>query len=162
LKEHLAANRENYRARAATWRFYLKLPLAEELPEAITGSAPKDSPYPYADFSRAWFSTLKNLTLNKLVTTAIAIKRYELKHGKPPPRLAALVPEFLPALPVDLMDGQTLRYRLYSDGSFTLYSVGANAQDDGGDPDVEQQNGQVKNGSAWMGRDWVWPRVGST
>src|SRR5205823_13073564 len=47
-------------------------------------------------------------TQAQLVTTAIALKRYQLRHRKLPPDLSALVPEFLPALPRDPMNGQPL------------------------------------------------------
>jgi hypothetical protein len=43
---------------------------------------------------------MKNLTLHEMVITAIATKRYELKHGKAPAGLTTLVPEFLPAIVV--------------------------------------------------------------
>jgi hypothetical protein len=71
--------------------------------------------------------------------------------------LDALVPEFLPSLPRDFMDGQTLRYRLNHGGSFLLYSVGDDTHDDGGDasPKNTQRAGP---GSVWSGRDWVWPQ----
>ncbi|HNQ72044.1 MAG TPA: hypothetical protein PKN95_00375 [Verrucomicrobiota bacterium] len=59
-----------------------------------------------------------------LCITAIALKRYSLRHGNYPAKLDALVPEFLPAVPVDYMDGNPIKYRLNGDGSFTLYSVG--------------------------------------
>jgi hypothetical protein len=56
-------------------------------------------------------------------------------------------------VPRDLMDGQPLRYRLNRDGSFVLYSVGADMRDDGGDPVPETPQGDSY--------DWVWPRLAS-
>ena len=96
--------------------------------------------------------------MNEMVITAIALKRYELKHGKPPASLTVLVPEFLAAVPSDFMDGQPLRYRLNANGSSTLYSVGFDMHDDGGDSLPEAQ-ANIRNYSPWDGRDWVWPRV---
>src|SRR5206468_9734913 len=113
------ADQEGYRAAVAAWRFYMRPPLAEELFDWKDGSKVPPPLYPYADFSKAWSTAMKNLTLHEMVIAAIALKRYELSHGKPPSSLAALVPAFLPVLPCDLMDGQALRYRLTSDGSFT-------------------------------------------
>jgi hypothetical protein len=92
-----------------------------------------------------------------MVMAAIAIKRYELRHGKAPPNLSSLCPEFLATVPLDLMDGQALRYRPGPDKRFTLYSVGDNAQDNGGDasPGGEVQGQRID----WRtGKDWVWPR----
>lgn len=94
-------------------------------------------------------------TTRQLVLAAIGLKRYELRHGKPVPNLAALVPEFLPDLPADYMDGQPLRYRLHADGSFALYSVGENGRDDGGDPTPASPGGATAN--LLNGLDMVWP-----
>jgi hypothetical protein len=59
----------------------------------------------------------------------IACKRHELKYGKLPEDLQALVPEFLPAVPRDPFDGQPFRY---SPVKRLVYSVGINGLDDGG------------------------------
>jgi hypothetical protein len=91
----------------------------------------------------------------ELTVTAIALKRYALRHGKLPPTLAALVPDFLPHTPKDLIDGQPLRYRLHADGSFLLYSVNEDGKDDGGDPRPTSPASQ--NYSFGNGRDMVWP-----
>jgi hypothetical protein len=159
LEQRLTANHRAYQPPFAAWRFYLKLPLADEFGEVVAG--PKaGSQYPYGVFSRAWFATFQNLTLREMVITAIAIKRYQLRHGKSPENLAALVPEFLEKPPRDFMDGQTLRYRLNIDG-FTLYSVGANGRDDGGSATPEPSRWTTRD-DPWSGRDWVWPRVDPT
>jgi len=92
-------------------------------------------------------------THRELVVTAIALKRYQLRHTKTAPDLTALVPEFLGRLPSDWMDGKTLRYRVNPDTSFVLYSVNENGKDDGGDATPE--NPQSRNFSE--GRDMVWP-----
>ena len=123
------------------------------------GPDPDPEPaYPYPDFTRACFTSLKNLTQHQMATTAIALKRHALKHGQPPANLAALVPEFLSTLPTDLMDGQALRYRPNADGTFVLYSVGENLRDEGGDFTTESANDRRQEGTPWSGRDWVWPK----
>jgi len=155
LKLRLNENHLSYRPPVAVWRFYMKLPLAEELPEVLGGASPPNA-YPYTDFSKALFNSMKNLTLNEMVVTAIAIKRYELRHSKPPSDLTGLVPEFLASAPVDLMDGQVLRYHPNSNGTFLLYSVGENGKDDAGNAEANSANGS-QNGFGWNGRDWVWP-----
>jgi hypothetical protein len=92
-------------------------------------------------------------TDRSLTIAAIALKRHYLRHGKYPNTLSALVPEFLPAIPQDFMDGQPLRYR-HEDNSFTLYSVGDNGRDDGGDiTPVASSSGR----QLWQRRDYVWP-----
>lgn len=53
------------------------------------------------------------------------------------------------------MSAKPLRYRLNADGSFTLYSVGEDGRDDGGDPN--SASGTNKFG-LWEGRDAVWRR----
>lgn len=92
----------------------------------------------------------------RLVVTAIALKRHQLRHQKLPTALAELVPEFLPAVPTDPADAEPLRYRLNTDGTFLLYSIGKDGVDDDGDP----KNANEKSSSkSWqMGRDWVWPQ----
>jgi hypothetical protein len=90
-----------------------------------------------------------------MTVTAIALKRYSLRHGKLAPTLDALVPEFLPHTPKDLIDGRALRYRLHADGGFLLYSVNEDGQDDGGDP--RPTSPASLNYSFGNGRDMVWP-----
>jgi hypothetical protein len=60
----------------------------------------------------------------------LALRAYQLTHGRLPTDLAALVPEFLDKVPVDDFDGQPLRY---SPDRKIVYSVGKNLKDDGGD-----------------------------
>ena len=59
----------------------------------------------------------------------LALRAYQLAHGKLPADLNALVPEFLDAVPADDFDGQPLRY---APNRKIVYSVGANLKDDGG------------------------------
>jgi len=95
----------------------------------------------------------------QMTVTAIALKRYQLKHGNYPADLNSLVPEFLPAVPLDPVDGQPLRYRRNADGTFLLYSVGENGVDDGGDPSLEK--GVTSSSYYWQNPhalDWVWPQ----
>ena len=97
--------------------------------------------------SRALQSAVQAETKRRLAVTAIALKRYELHCGKPPPNLLALTPEFLGEVPIDPMSGKPLCYRLNPDGTYVLYSVGEDGNDDGG-----------KGGASfWAGPDAVWP-----
>jgi len=90
----------------------------------------------------------------QVTVAAIALKRYHLRHGNFPPDLAALVPEFLPAVPVDPVDGHPLRYQTTTNG-FLLYSVGEDKTDSGGDPAPSSPS---KTFYWQKGRDWVWPQ----
>ncbi|MDB6034701.1 MAG: hypothetical protein JWM16_5039, partial [Verrucomicrobiales bacterium] len=98
-------------------------------------------------------------TLKEIVSTAIALKRYQIRNGKNPASLSQLVPDYLPTMPTDRMDGQTLRYRLEPDGAFTLYSVGTDLVDQGG---VAPANPDTQPLRSWtMQPDWVWPTLAS-
>jgi len=92
----------------------------------------------------------------QMVGTAIALQRYKLAHGSYPAGLTVLVPLFLPALPRDPVDGMPLRYRANSDGTFLLYSVGEDGEDNGGDPKPAKP--ESKSLYWQRGRDWVWPQ----
>ena len=98
-------------------------------------------------------------TAKQATITAIALKRYQLKHGNYPADLNSLVPEFVPSIPRDPADGQPLRYRRNADETFLLYSVGENAVDDGGNPALEK--GVESSNFNWQNPhalDWVWPQ----
>jgi hypothetical protein len=62
---------------------------------------------------------------------AIAIERYRLSKGELPEKLDQLLPDFLPAVPLDPGDGQPLRY-LVTEKGYAVYSVGPDKMDDGG------------------------------
>jgi hypothetical protein len=66
------------------------------------------------------------------VVVACAAVRYRRAHNSFPQKLDELVPEWLPSLPIDVMDGRPLRYRLNEDDSRDIWSVGLNRLDDGG------------------------------
>jgi len=77
--------------------------------------------------------------------TAIALERYHLKHQNYPERLADLVPAFLPRELEDVITGKPLHYRIKSDGTPLIYSVGLNEKDDDGKPYRSPKLG-----------DWAW------
>jgi hypothetical protein len=86
-----------------------------------------------------------------MASTACALERHWRKHGSYPETLSALVPEFLPAEPRDLMDGRPLRYAKTPEGFFKLWAVGRDGVDDGG---VAKKKGMAADET---GIDWVWP-----
>jgi hypothetical protein len=65
-------------------------------------------------------------------SVAIALELYRLAHGGLPETLRELVPEYLPAVPLDPYTQKPLLYRRAEGGTFLLYSVGKNRTDDGG------------------------------
>jgi hypothetical protein len=79
---------------------------------------------------------------------ACALERVRLARGSYPATLDELVPEFLPAVPMEVVNGKPYQYRRTDDGSFVLYSVAMNLRDDGGiiDPKL----------SVSKQLDWVW------
>ena len=102
-------------------------------------------------------------TARRVVITAIALKRYQLKHGKYPAGLDSLAPEFVSAVPLDPVDGKPLRYRPNPDGTFLLYSIGGNGVDDGGNPALEKGvDGSTFQWQNPHALDWVWPQPATT
>jgi hypothetical protein len=99
--------------------------------------------------------TVQAETARRMLITALALKRYSLQHGRAPKSLESLVPGFLPAVPIDGMDGKPMRYRLIEDGTFLLYSVGEDGVDDGGDCSLVK--GKERATQIWDGKDAVWP-----
>jgi hypothetical protein len=62
---------------------------------------------------------------------AFALAAYQRERGMYPPKLDALVPDYLATIPQDLFSGKALIYRPAGNG-YLLYSVGANEIDDQG------------------------------
>jgi len=110
------------------------------------------------EFGGNWMASVmsKNIRIEaeqRVVVTAIALKRYQLKHGTWPQTIGELAPEFFASVPIDPYDGKPLRYHPNEDGTYLLYCVGEDGVDDGGDP--SGANYQWANPKA---RDWVWPQ----
>jgi len=109
--------------------------------------------------SRNLQKTLRMEAARLIVVTAIALKRFQLKHDQWPESLTEVVPEFLPSVPIDPYDGKPLRYRPNGDGTYLLYCVGKDGVDDGGDPTCPPSAGS--SSLDWLNpkaRDWVWPQ----
>jgi hypothetical protein len=85
-----------------------------------------------------------------------------LKNDHFPTELKQLIPQFLSSIPIDPIDGKPLRYRMQSDGTFLLYSVGVDGTDEGGDVTLTNSApGQewVRPAYPSLAHDWVWPRA---
>jgi len=79
---------------------------------------------------------------------ACALERFRLANGSFPETLDALVPKFIPQLPIDPISGKPYNYRRTSEGPFLLYSIGWDEKDNGGIPG--------KNLFDDKEGDWVW------
>ena len=105
--------------------------------------------------------------------TAVALELYRRRTGNWPEHLDDLVPDLLPQVPRDRLDGHTLKYRLVDDRPL-LYSVGADRDDDGGrlpagDGTAAQRNKAARDymaanlspdGKIDPDGDWIlWPPV---
>jgi hypothetical protein len=125
---------------------FLRLPDWEE----IFGVGPTSIPH----------KTIQAEAARRIVITAIALKRFQLKQGGWPQRLNELAPEFISSVPIDPFDGKPLKYHPNTDGTYCLYSVGEDGIDDGGDvtPAAPSSFTGTANWSWQRARDWVWPQ----
>jgi len=112
-----------------------------------------------ASLSKVLPQVMQAEAARRMTLAAIALQRSKLAHGRYPASLSGLVPEFLAAVPSDPVDGRSLRYRLQTDGTFLLYSVGENGVDDGGNPaPTGAAEGAGVHWQSPSAPDWVWPR----
>lgn len=84
--------------------------------------------------------------------TAIAIEIYRRKHGSYPSSLADIETSILPAIPLDMFDGQPLRYlphNLLDNNRPVIYSIGVDRKDDHARAPEKIING-VASPSNWM------------
>ena len=75
---------------------------------------------------------MREESFRQMTISALAIKRYQMRHGKTPEHLHELVPEFLLAVPCDYMTGKDLLYQRKTAETYLLYSVGENGLDENG------------------------------
>jgi hypothetical protein len=88
-------------------------------------------------FSRAVDAT--RLIIDRSSRVAVAVERFRRDRGTLPGALTDLVPAYLRDVPVDPHSGRPLLFRP-ADGAYTIYSVGPDLKDDGGDLTSELQN----------------------
>jgi hypothetical protein len=85
------------------------------------------------------------------VVLACALERYRLAKGEYPATLEQLTPEFVRAIPHDVISGERLHYSRTAPDKFILYSVGWNQKDDRG---AQAPPGITP--SRQTSGDWVW------
>ena len=119
-----AAHAENYPdARRNLARYPLnETPYARMVYAVGTGLLPA-----YEDAFELHF---RLIAMRRMAAVALALRLYELDHGCRPPDLNALVPEYLPSVPLDpfAADGRTISYLPNADVP-RLYSIGRNGRD---------------------------------
>jgi hypothetical protein len=113
-----------------------KLPLEEQLPklralEATLPNQPMLCRLLAPAASKIAEAVRRTTAELRCALVAIALERYRQAHGRWPQSLASLVPEYLPAVPIDPYDMAPLRFRRLPDG-VVVYSVGLDGKDDGG------------------------------
>ena len=84
---------------------------------------------------------------------ACALERHRLARGNFPETLEALAPEFIARCPLDVCNGQPLKYHRTDDRRFVLYSIGWDEKDDGGLIKTDRSGKIIVTGG-----DWVWPQ----
>ncbi len=77
-------------------------------------------------------SSTQTATRIDLARVAIALELYQREHGNYPATLAPLAPQYIAELPLDLVTGKPLHYRIKADGTPLIYSVGLNKIDEKG------------------------------
>lgn len=86
----------------------------------------------------------RNQATLRCTVAALAVERYRADHnGALPANLDALVPNYLPAVPLDPMDDKPLKFRPLEKG-FVVYSIGEDNADNNGTPFTP---GKSKGGS---------------
>jgi tetratricopeptide (TPR) repeat protein len=68
----------------------------------------------------------------------VALEVYFAKNGAYPEQLAELAPDILDEVPLDPFCGEPFRYNLVDALTYTLYSVGENRTDDGGQEETKR------------------------
>ncbi len=122
------------------WRETLKISPHDVLIYALLPGTPQ--------YSRRTDSSQNGIDLAEI---AGGLELFRMAHGNYPKALTELIPNFLPSLPPDVINGEPLHYHPTPAGSFVLYSVGLNGRDDGGIVVTNQYEG-----IDFSAGDWVW------
>ena len=115
------------------------------LPYAQKGAPEPDynDPFVGLEFSRTRINDARDLMGDRALMLQLALRAYQLENGAYPPKLDALVPKYLNAIPADPFGGgEKLRYQSDSK-TYGLWSIGPDGRDDGGQP-IPPRAGQYK------------------
>lgn len=122
---HLAANRPG--DAEAAWALS-----ASQDRTVITRVSQPISSQASESFRLQFKTNRQKLTELHAVATALAVRLYEIERGNLPNQLEELVPDYLPAIPVDPFSRDQKAFRYLKAPSLMIYSVGENGTDDGG------------------------------
>ena len=87
----------------------------------------------------------RQVGIQRVARTALAIMRYRLDNNSLPGQLADVAPKYLDQVPQDPFDGAPLRYKPSTNG-YLIYSIGADRKDEGGtDPEKGDPWGKSGN-----------------
>lgn len=89
---------------------------------------------------------------------SLALSVYRTEHGRFPDHLSELAPDYIQSLPLDPITGKPLCYRLDKQDGYSLYSVGENGMDDGGQI-WKEQNGKRELMAGTNTLDWIFPGI---
>jgi hypothetical protein len=139
----------------------------DRLIEEVKGSLPNMARYPVLQMmlpslSRAQLSAERVLASRDAIQIAVACELFRRKTGGNPKKLQDLVPDLLPSLPMDPVNGQPLLLA-DRDGKPVIYSRGSDGDDDHGTPPTAQSPGSPRRQAhAWdpdarnpMDGDWI-------
>lgn len=99
-------------------------------------------------FEKSLHRFVRAETLQDHLRIACALERFWLARGAWPETLAELSPDYLAAIPREIVNGAPYQYRRTPEGAFVLYSIGIDRRDDGGEIDSGRTGSEQ--------RDWVW------
>src|SRR5262249_56463092 len=85
----------------------------------------------------------------RCMTVLLALERFRQANGRWPGALDELTRDYLDSVPLDPLDGKPLKYARRDDG-VTVYSVGPDGEDDGGNVTGKWH----EKGSDWGFRLW--------
>ncbi|MEP6671120.1 MAG: hypothetical protein ABJF10_18310 [Chthoniobacter sp.] len=107
-----------------------------------------------ARYTNAQKYALTAETFLRQAQLAIALERFRREHGNLPERLSEVVPQYLPRVLLDPMDGKEMRYARDDPRHYRLWSVGQDREDDGGKVEVKKETDGKEETDP---EDIVWP-----
>ena len=99
------------------------------------------------NITRELFDILTKITRTRerMLTVAAAAKLYFFERNKYPKTASDIIPRYLPGLPPDYFTGTGLKL-IGTDSTFTVYSVGPDADDNEGKIIYNPENGIASKG----------------
>ena len=119
-----------------------QLPYTTPLPPLPSGDPISEMMAPGFSKARAGFA--RDDAGNALWLVALALRAYRLEHKTYPPKLGALVPNYLQQVPADPFGGgEELRYKI-AGASYVLWSIGPDGINNGGKPISWRKNASAE------------------